>query len=133
MTEPRIAEAPIAEAKAWMERNQVQLAARGINRIDGYYNDDDLDNQCVDQVTAYLQKGSDFDAPTDNLKQDEIDSITELMNALTTGREFFQGGEGNSGDIRLLFGIHPTKLGLVIELAPRHLVSQNIDEEIELY
>lgn len=133
MSTPRIAEAPIAELKAWMEQNRTQLAARNINRIDGYYNDDDLDNWCVDDINAYHQTGSDFGEPTIELTKDEISSITELMDALTGGTNFFQGEAGNSGDIRLLFGIHPTQPGLVIELAPRHLVSQNVDEEVELY
>jgi hypothetical protein len=133
MSTPRIAEAPIAELKAWMEQNRTQLAARNINRIDGYYNDDDLDNWCVDDINAYHQTGSDFGEPTIDLTKDEISSITELMDALTGGTNFFQGEAGNSGDIRLLFGIHPTQPGLVIELAPRHLVSQDVDEEVELY
>src|ERR1022692_3231461 len=84
MSTPRIAEAPIAELKAWMEQNRTQLAARNINRIDGYYNDDDLDNWCVDDIdnwcvddiNAYHQTGSDFGEPTIELTKDEISSIT---------------------------------------------------------
>ena len=133
MLTPRISEAPMAELKAWMEKNQTQLVARGINRIDGYYNDDQLDDQCVDQVTAYHQEGELFTSPISELTEAEEDSIIELMDALTTSKDFFQGGEGNSGDIRLLFGIHPTKPGPVVELAAKHLVSQNVDEEVEIY
>src|ERR1035441_4421016 len=58
MSTPRIAEAPIAELKAWMEQNRTQLAARNINRIDGYFYAPDPSSQVVCTVAGNVAENS---------------------------------------------------------------------------
>lgn len=125
MSEPRINPGHIASLKSWMADHKQLLLAKGIDRIDAHYTDDDLSTGAFDEFHAYTvtNSGSTFtEVPFSTSSQ-----LLSLLEALASGDTFFPGQQGGGGTFRLLIDTGS------IEHDSFEYVTAKLDHDVETY
>jgi hypothetical protein len=98
MPESRIAPDHIAALKGWLAANKDILLAKGVDRIDAHYTDDDLSAGAISEVQAYsIHSGLTFTKVSFSVTSE----LGTLLESLTERDGFFPGSQGGGGCFHL--------------------------------